>query len=301
MSLYPFRVLRSTFTPLLIAIVPLIFLLAASAAGSGKPSFEQIKSEIEYNFGSNASFAASDLTQYNQIGANALIPMIRLAGITKAVRADDFFQAFDDLSNARITPRLVSFTIVLLTLFLGYLAYSMVSRIIFNLKSSMPAGLGLEGITPNTVAISAIAAFVVMFISAFSLEGFELVFLLNFGVFFAIAIPAAAAGDSFGKSFFHAINFFRFNLAGFVTLYLLSFGVAIATQVGLLVIFLFPLSIVDARVVPLMKVVLTLTGIAFSLYYQFAISSNAVYDFIRKPAHKTPAFAPHNLARKIRR
>ncbi|MBI1973807.1 hypothetical protein HYS54_03255, partial [Candidatus Micrarchaeota archaeon] len=270
LSLFPFRLLRQTATPLAIAAIPLLFILVASAAGSERPSFEQIKSVVDYNFGGNATFAASDLTQYNQIGANALIPLVRLAGVTKAVRANDFFQAFEDVSKLRVSKQLVSFIIVFITLFLGYACYAMVSRIVYNIKTGKPCGIGLEGINPQTLAISAIAAFVVMFISAFSLEGFELVFLLNFGVLFAIAIPAAAAGARFGESFFQSIQFFRFNLSGFVTLFLLSFGVAVAAQVGLLVIFLFPLSIVDPRVLPAMKVVLTLVGITFALYYQFA-------------------------------
>ena len=75
LSLFPFRLLRHDIRPLLIPLIPLLFLLLASAAGSGRPSFEQVKSEIDYNFGGNATFAAADLTQYNQMMANIMAQM----------------------------------------------------------------------------------------------------------------------------------------------------------------------------------------------------------------------------------
>ena len=147
---------------------------------------------------------------------------------------------------------------------------------------------GWKGINPATTALSLIGAFVVVFFSALSLSGFELVLLLNFGVFFLIAIPIAATGETVGESFYWAFKFLQFHLDSLVTMYLLCAGIAIATPIGLLLIFLFPLSVIQPSAVPAFNLAISLLGVSFALYYQFAVCAKEVFD----NAKTTPIVKP---------
>lgn len=277
-----------------------MFLIGATTWGSGFHSFSEISKTVDYHFGAELNFAVSDLTQYDQIGANGLIPIIRLGGITHGIHVDEIKAAYNSLITGVPSPQLVSVIIVMITLFLGYLSYAMVSRIVLSLRNGLPVKmLGIQGITLSSTAISFCAAVVVLLIASLSMQGFELVLMLNFGVFFAIAIPHAAAGEKFGDSFFMAFDFIKFNFSRLITIYLLSMGVAIAAQIGLLIVFMFPLSVIDASVVPTMKLLLGLFGVIFALFYQFVVCSRSVYEFTRQPAPHIPAF--RKVARRVRR
>jgi len=298
LALYPFTVVKKYAPALFIPLIAIIFLIGASMYGSGNTEFADIQSIVDHQFGSNVSFAASDLTQYDKIGANGLIPIIRLGGITKALDAEGIQTAVVSLQHGIISPELVSFLIIFITLFLAYITYAMVSNVVFSLKNNKDPKFGIGGLNRVTVAISFCAALVVIFISSFSMVGFELVLLLNFGIFFTLAIPGAAAGQKFGESFFDAFDFFRFNLKKLVVMYLLCMGVAISAQIGLLIVFMFPLSVIDPSVVPAMKTVLSLFGIVFALFFQYVVCSRAVYDFSRKTAVTMPAMM--KIAKKIK-
>ena len=64
-------------------------------------------------------------------------------------------------------------------------------------------------------------------------------------------------------------------------------------------IFMFPLSVLDASVVPLLQLLLSLFGIIFALYYQYVVCARAVYDFTQKePKPKMPPFT--RIAKKLK-
>lgn len=293
LSIYPFVVVRKRPYSLLIPLIPLIFLLVISASGGG---VENLTNTVDYYFGTNISASATDLAQYNQIGANGLIPIMRLGGVTKALDAAGLKTAAGSLLRGEITPPLITFIVILITIFLGYVSFAMVSRVVLALKSGKTC-YGIRGINFGTVLLSFMAALVVVLISAFSIKGFELVLLLTFGAFFAFAIPIASAGEPVLESIYKAFDFMQKKIGSLITVYILSMGIAIAAQIGFLVVFMFPLSVLDKSLVPGLELGLSLVGVLFALFYQFVICARAVYDYNKKIEYKLPPFRA--IAKKI--
>jgi hypothetical protein len=288
LSLYPFAMLRKQIGLLVITAIPIIFILTAATYASGDYSMQNVLGTSDRYFGGNIHLSATDLAKYDQIGGDGLIPIIRFGGVTKVVQGTPLDQVSQDIAK---------FFVVYLAVFIAYMAYAVISRSVFDSKQAR-ASWGLRGITPSTVGLSLLGAFVVMFFSMFAMQGFQLVLLLNFGVFFALSIPIAATGESMGESLYKGFDFLRFNLSGVVQMYLLSMGAAIAAPIGLLIVFMFPLSVLDPSMAVVPQLIISLFGIAFALFYQFVVCARSVYEFTHKTKYKVPAF--RKIGRKIR-
>lgn len=297
-SIYPFKVLRKRIFALIIPFIPILFLLTSSLWVSGDFGYTNLLNKTDYFFGGIVYLSTTDLTQYDQLGADGLIPIMRLGGITKGVETHHFWEGIQLLGDQGFTPKISTGLIIFFTLFLGYMSYAVISRMMYSLKKGRESW-GLRGINLSTIGLALLASFIVLFISSFSLYGFQLVLLLNFAVFFALSIPHAAAGEPMGESMYKAFDFIRFNLSGVVSIYLLSMGVAIAAPIGLLLIFMFPLSALDTSVVLGIKLVLSLFGITFALFYQAVVCSRESLDFSRKPETRLPALKTQ-MAKKVR-
>lgn len=298
LSIYPFKILRKKIYSLVIPLIPILFLLVSIMLVTNEFGLDQTLEKTDFYFGGLIYLSTSDLTQYDNIGGDGLIPIIRLGGITKGASIENFDEVYNEFITMGLTPAISIKLAIFLTLFLAYLCYAMISRRVSDLKKRKES-YGVQGINPPTIILSLIAAFLIMFISSFSLQGFQLVLLLNLCVFFALWIPHAAAGASLGESIYRGFNFFRFNLRGLITLYLLCMGVAIAVPVGLLLVFMFPISVLNISILPAVKLILFLFGITFTLYYQFVVCSRAALDFNRPVETKLPAFKTR-MARKVR-
>jgi hypothetical protein len=292
LALYPFSVVKNQAGSLLVTVVPVLFILVATMLANGRTGLPEVLSASDSYFGGEISLSATDLTGFDKLGANGLIPIMRLGGATKVTR-------FQDLAFAYPAKEFLRFWLVSATIFLGYLTFAMISRLVFELKQAKAdAWSCFRGLNVATVALSLLGTFVVMFLTSFALQGFQLVLLLNFGIFFALAIPLAAAGDGIGGSLFGALDFFRFNLSGMVQMYLLCMGAAIAAPIGLLIVFMFPLSVLDQSATVVAKLALSLFGITFALFYQYAVCARAVYDFSRKTEIHIPSYT--KIGKKIR-
>ncbi len=285
---YPFIMLKKKISLILLPALVICFLLSASVYFSN----EDIFSVTERFFGGEISLSATNISKYDEIGADGIIPIMRFGGITKGITTSQVVEFFSNpFSNIIVL-------LVFVSLFLQYLVFAVVSRAVFNFKNKYNSSC-FKGLTFSSIALAFIASVVVFFISSFSLQGFQLVLLLNFAVIFALAIPNAAAGDSIGEALFNAFDFLRFNLRGVIRVYLLSMGVALAVPIGLLLVFTFPLSVLSPIIVPYFNILLTILGISFALVYQFIICSREVYDFHRKV--ETMAHAYHTrLAKRVK-
>ncbi len=289
LSIYPFMAMKKKISLLIIPFIAIAFVILSFCWIQGSYSLHSVGKATDELFGGSIELSGTDPAKYDEIGADGLIPIMRFGGITKTVNLQQ------GIINGIEKTKII---IVLIALVLQYLAFAVVSRTVFNMKNGINR-IGTKGINSSTLLLSILAALTVVVISSFSMQGFQLVLLLNFGVIFALAIPHAAAGDSTGESFYQASEFMRFNLRGLVTLYLLCMGVAITAPIGLLLIFMFPLSVLSKEIVPYAKWGLSMLGISFALAYQFIITSRAVYDFHRKIDTKAHAFKTR-LARRIK-
>jgi hypothetical protein len=223
---------------------------------------------------------------------------MRLGGIANQFEVDDLVQSITALMKQEQSQQLTCALVVFFTIFFGYLAYAMVSRIVYELKGGKKPFLGLHGINPGTIFLSFLATIFIVFFASFSLKGFELILLLNFGIFFAFMLPLAASGAALGECIYQSFNILRFNLSKIVAVYLLCMGVAIAAPIALLMVFMFPLSAVDPTAVPIIKFLLSLFAIGFALFYQFVVCSRAMLDFTRRAEPRLPPYT--KIARRIR-
>jgi hypothetical protein len=286
----PFSILRRQILSLAIPLLPLLFILISFMYLSGDMHLSSALDVSDKLFGGNLYLSATDLQKYDVLGANALFPIMRLGGITKEANLSQVF-----LNNPLETAKV---TLIFLAIFFGYLCYAVVSRIVFELKMGAEHSQGLLGINPATVAMSFLAAIVVLFISSFSLQGFQIVLLLNFGVFFVLAMPLAAAGAAFGESFYKAFEFMRLNLRDVVRMYLLCAGVAVSVPIGLMIIFMFPLSVLSGPATVYAKIMVMLLGLSFALFYQYVVCSRLVLDWSRKTDVRVPAFT--KIGKRVR-
>lgn len=297
-STYPFKILRKRFGLLVIPFLPILFLLVSSLYVSGDYSFNNLLTKTDNYFGGVVYLSTSDLTQYDKIGADGLIPIMRLGAITKGTSIENFNDFYTELSTNGLTERVSYKFIIFLTLFFAFLAYAVISRILYDSKMGEET-LGLRGVNLSSIFLSLAASLIIMFISSFSFQGFQLILLLNFAIFFTFSMPHAATGVPVGESLYRAFDFIRFNLGGAVTLYLLSMGAAIAVPVGLMLLFVVPLSAVDISIVPFLKVALLLFGITFAVFYQYIICARESLDFGRPVETRAPALKTR-MAKRVR-
>jgi len=283
LSVYPFKLLRKRFASLIIAFVPVFFLIVASVHMAGDYSVSAVNDKMNLYFGGDIHLSGTNPALYDKIGGDGLPPVMRLGGITKIIDVYSFAS--------------VGGAIVFITLVLAYLSFAMVSSLVFSHGKKHSRGFGINF---ATLSLAVIAALVIMVISVFSLNGFQLVLLLNFGIIFLVAVPLAANGVPLGESFYQSFNFMRYNLRKLVHIYLLSMGVAIAAPIGLLIVFMFPLSVLNASVQEVARILLSLFGITFALYYQFASASRMVYEFVKREQIPSNIMF-RSMARKIKR
>lgn len=287
-SLYPFTLLREHSTALLVAFIALIFLAGSSAYLYQKYQSEEIASTIDAYFGEGVNKSV-DFTAYNRLGANALPPIMRLGGVANQMSTRDLIKDMKSLFAMNFDNSLMRTLIVFFSIFLGYLSYAMVARIVHDHRRNGEYSLGAKGLNPATLALAFLATFTVVFISSFSLEGFQLILILNFGIFFTFAIPLAAVGEAFGESLYKGFKVLQNNLGDVVKMYILCMGVAIAAPVALLIIFMFPLSVVEPAVVPTVKLMLSFLGVGFALFYQYVVCSRIIFE-ATGTAGRAPAY-----------
>jgi hypothetical protein len=157
------------------------------------------------------------------------------------------------------------------------LSYAVIARSIYNVLFE-GSGSAIGGINIATIILSMLASFLMIFISSFSLGGFKLVLILNFGIFFTFSMPYAASGEPLGESIFKGFKFLSKNLGKVVATYIGSMGAAIMAPIALL-IFTTPLlvNLESNTVTTLLKIFLGLFSVMFALFYQMALCSVAVF------------------------
>ncbi len=266
--LAPFKIARKKIWLVLVPAVPIILLLASVFAGGARTP-DRVLEETDGYLGGTVYLSAANLTAFNEFSTNVQIPVIRLGGI--AERTD-----VRELADGRYA----GFLLVFGTLFLGFLSYSVIANSIAGLAGRKGGG---AGVNPASVVLSGLAAFLMIFISSFSLGGFKLLLMINFGIFFTFSIPYAAAGEPLGESVFKAFRFLSKNLGRVVAAYIGCMGAAIMVPIGLL-LFTTPLilNLDSATVTTLLKLFLGLVAIVFALFYQMSLCATAVFEADRR-------------------
>ncbi|MBN2518464.1 MAG: hypothetical protein JXB14_06450 [Candidatus Altiarchaeota archaeon] len=266
--LFPFKVLREKISTLSISALPIIFLVFLVLLYTPNATPARLLASIDEYIGGTLYLSAANLTSYNDLSTNVLIPLIRLGGIASQTNIRD------------LGPQGIrDFTIVFTTLFLGFLSYAMVSRVMFERRARRETFLGTGGINGATVVLSFAAAFLILFISFFSLAGFKLLLVINFGLFFTFSIPFAAIGEPLGESIYDGFRFISKNLGKVIEVYIICMGVAIMAPIGLL-LFTTPLilNMSSEFITILLKIFLGLFSVMFGLFYQQAICAQAVLE-----------------------
>lgn len=297
LPLYPFELFRQHFLAFAVACVSIVFLIGSVVYVYDKYQPSELASFVESFFGEGLNQSV-DLTAYNQIGANAVPPVMRLGGVANQLSTSDINTATANIARGVFDNTTIKFLIIFVTLFLGYAGYALVSRMVFELKSGNKPFLGLKGLNPASLLLCFIATALLSLFAAFSLQGFEVVLMLNFCVPLSFAIPLAASGLGVGESLYQAFNFIRASIRRIAGVYILCMGVAISAPIALLLVFMFPLSVIHASAVPTVKLFLSLFGVCFALFYQYAVCSRAVLDFSRRTQPHAPAYT--RMVRKIR-
>ena len=266
--LYPFKILRKRISILATPAIPIVFLVLVLLLQGQGSSPTKLLNSIDNYLGGNIYLSAANLTSYNDLSTNVLIPLIRLGGIASQTDSGGIPSGGDK-----------NFVIVFITLFLGFLSYAMVSRAVFESKIRSYSFLGIAGITSATVILSFLATFLIIFISSFSLGGFKLLLVINFGLFFTFSIPYAASGQPLGESIYDGFRFLTRNLGKVVAVYVVCMGVAIMAPIGLL-LFTTPLilNLNSVTVTILLKIFLGLFSITFGLFFQQALCALAVFE-----------------------
>ncbi len=263
----PFKIARKRIGLVLVPAIPVLFLMAyfVMMGGVGEPTALLEKTD-EY-LGGTMYLSAANLTAFNELSTNVQIPIIRLGGIAEV----------SDISELN-SPLSANFLLVFTVLFLGFVSYAVVARSVSSLIGQDKKGSSLKGINPATIVLSLIAAFLMIFITSFSLGGFKLLLMINFGLFFTFSIPFAAAGEPLGESIFKAFRFMSKNLGRVIASYIGCMGAAIMIPIGLL-IFTTPLilNLDSVTVTTLLKLFLGLLSLVFALFYQMALCAAAVF------------------------
>jgi len=266
--LYPFGVLRRKVAILAVPALPIMFLVLMLLLQGQATTPTKLLNSVDHYLGGTIYLSAANLTSYNDLSTNVLIPLIRLGGIASQTDGRDIPSGGDK-----------NFIIVFITLFLGFLSYAMVCRAVFESKIRSESFLGIAGINSATLILAFLATFLIVFISSFSLGGFKLLLVINFGLFFTFSIPYAAAGQPLGESVYDGFRFLSKNLGKVVAVYVVCMGVAIMAPIGLL-LFTTPLilNMNSVTVATLLKIFLGLFSIIFGLFYQQALCALAIFD-----------------------
>ncbi|MFH0986573.1 MAG: hypothetical protein V1911_00825 [Candidatus Micrarchaeota archaeon] len=291
LAVYPFSVIRQNCAALAVAFIPLIILIGSLGYLTNDFSVTGLANTTEKYLGANLALSASDIKQYDNIGGEGIIPLIRFGAITKGITPDDF-RSMVEFTN----PFMI---VIFMSVLAAYLCYAVVSRIVYDLSRGEQS-FGLRGLNFSSVAISIIAAIVFIGLSSFAMQGFQLVIMLNICVFFVLAMPHAAAGENFGECFFKAFDYLRFNLRGIIEMYLICLGAAIAIPIGLLIVFLFPLSSLNSSAATIAAgFIMSVFAIGFALFYQFTVCSRTCYEFSRPVTARTNAYRT-KLAKRVK-
>lgn len=274
----PFLILRERITALFIPFIPILFLLGVFVFQFGAFDPHTLLNATDYYLGGNIHLSSSDLLMYDTFGANALMPIIRLGTVAERTKITDFIEHFP--SSYPFDFEFVNFFIVFATLFLGFLSYAMVSRVVYALRNDLPDKFGLRGINHNSIALCLLVTLLVLIVSSFSLVGFRLMMLITFGMYFTLSIPHAALGDPVGESFYKAFKFLANGMGRLIEMYLNCMGIAILAPVGLLIFFIpLLLNLQVAFITDILKMMLGLFSVVFALFFQQALCSSAIYDF----------------------
>ncbi len=264
--LAPFYVLRKHIDILLAPAIPIVFLLAFLILTSDSNSTETVLNSTDYYLGGTMFLSASNLTAYNDISTNVQIPLIRLGGISEKTHIQEL-----------VSPNPSNFLLIFVVLFLGFISYVMVARAVYAINEEERTIMGLEGINGASIVLCLAAAFLMLFISSFSLGGFKLFLVISFGTYFTFSIPYAAAGQPLGESIFLGFKFMS-QMGKIVAGYIGCMGAAIMIPIALL-IFTGPLIInVEPAVSDFLKLVLGLFGVIFALFYQMALCASVVFE-----------------------
>jgi hypothetical protein len=171
-----------------------------------------------------------------------------------------------------------NFAVIFVTLVLAFISYAMVSRAVYSIKANVPSAMGLRGITPASVALSVAAAFLMLFISSFSLGGFKLMLVITFGIYFTFSIPYAAAGDPLGESIIKGFKFMSQRMSRIIVCFVGCMGAAIMVPIALM-IFTTPLIMnVEPQMTVVLRLGIGLLAIVFGLFYQMALCAAAAFE-----------------------
>jgi|GEM_PF-1749853 len=266
--LFPFKVMRERIATIIIPAIPIVMLLLLLTMQFGVGSVQETLVRSDDYLGGEIYLAAANLTAYNDLAPNTLMPLIRLSGMAANTRIQDFYG-----------PTKANFLTVFIVIFLGYLSYAMVSRIVYEMEREKKTYLGLAGVNAASITLSFVGALFILFVSSFALAGLELALTVNFGLFFTFMIPYAAMGKPLGESMYRGFRFASGNLGKVVSAYIACMGIAIMAPVGLL-LFTTPIivNLNSPTVIAAMKLILGLLSVSFALFYQQTLCSGVVMD-----------------------
>jgi len=270
--LSPFNVLRRRIAAMFIPAIPLIFLLAFLFMGRGAFTSEDLVNKTDQYLGMNLHLSAANLTAFDNMSTDIQMPLIRLGGIAEKTDIREL-----------MGPDPANFLAIYMVLFLGFISYAMISRVVYAIKQDEGSMFGLEGINVATISLAAIAAFFMVFISSFSLGGFKLMLVISFGTYFTFSIPFAAAGEPVGESIFRGFKFLSSGMSKIMISYLGSMGAAVMVPVALQV-FTAPLgaNLEPGTVTNLMKLAIGLFSVVFALFFQMALCATVALENYEK-------------------
>lgn len=274
MILEPFKLLRKRASIAFIPALPVVIIVLYIIWSTGASDSGTLVKEVDNYLGGNMYLAAGDLTKYENLSANVLLPLIRLGGVAEQTNIKDMLGGDTGGGGGKT----MDFLVVFFVLFLAFISYAMTSKVIYDTLTGGNSIFGTEGINPSTIILSAVASFLVIFIASFAFVGFKLFLMVNFGIIFTFAMPHAAIGKPVFESFFQGFKTLQNSLGNIVQAYIACMGAAIMTPIAIL-LFLFPLiiNLNNPAISDLLKLLLGLLSLMFGLFYQQAICAHVVY------------------------
>jgi len=267
--LFPFKVMRKKIAVVLAPAIPIIFLLLYVALAKEANTASELMNQTDYYLGGTMYFAVGNMTAYDALSTNIQLPIIKLGGIAEKT---------DIREIGTNTP---DFVLALMVLTFGFLSYAIVSRAVYLMSkefNTKEAGM-IAGINAATVILSLLAAFLMIFVSSFTLGGFKLMLMVTFGIYFTFSIPYAATGSPLGESLFQGFKFASSGLSKIIPAYIGSMGAAIMIPIALL-IFTGPLlvNLQAGTVTTLVQLFVGLVSLVLALFYQMALCAGAVFN-----------------------
>jgi hypothetical protein len=261
--LAPFNVMRRDIAVILVPAIPILFLMVFLVLPQSGWTQMGVLNQTDRYLGGTLYLSAANITAFDSLAADLQMPLVRLGGIADRTNIREFTGG-----------SMVNFLLIFVTLTLGFLSYAMVSRAVYAIRNGQKAYFGTKGINASSIALSAIAAFFLLFICSFSLGGFKLMLVVSFGAYFTFAIPFAATGQPVGESIFQGFKFLSQNMPKMIACYICCVGAAIMIPVGMLV-FLGPLIMnLEPGMTTTMRTVMGLFAIMFGLFYQMALCAS---------------------------